>query len=382
MNGLRSFFTSEHFAAIHYATLPENEHLSSLQIGRNLEILNSDSDDWGLSDIVLIGCGEQRGHQQDMNVSRAPDAVRAALYKMYNWHGDVQIADAGNLLQGATLQDSRAALRTVLEDLHEAGKIAILIGGSQDLTLQQYQAFRKKEQTIDVAVMDMLIDLNEGEHTDDTNYLMELLTGPSNYIRNYSHIAFQSYYVNPTLLETLDKLRFDCYRLGRVRENLEDMEPVLRSCSMLSVDMNVLRFSEAPFLKNASPNGLFGDELCQLMRYAGMSQQMCSAGIYGYIPENDPQGIGAAQIAQMIWYFIDGYRLRKTESDWSQTENFRSFDLAFTGNKARFLQSKRSGRWWMQLMDGTYMPCSYQDFLSASNDQIPERWLREHERIV
>src|SRR5690606_25095201 len=123
-------------------------------------------------------------------------------------------------------------------------------------------------------------------------------------------------------------------------------------CSMLSVDMNVLRFSEAPFLRNASPNGLFGDELCQLMRYAGMSQQMCSTGIYGYIPENDPQGIGAAQIAQMIWYFIDGYRLRKTESDLSQIENFRSFDLAFTGNKARFLQSKRTGRWWMQLMDG------------------------------
>jgi len=382
MNGLRSFFASEHFAAVHYAALPENDHLSTLQIGKNLEILDSDSDNWGLSDIVLIGCGEQRGHNQDWPVSRAPDAVRAALYKMYNWHGDIQIADAGNLLQGATLQDSRAALRTVLEDIQEAGKVAVLIGGSQDLTLQQYQAFRKKEQTIDIAVLDMLIDLNEGEHTDDTNYLMDLLTGPSNFIRNYAHIGFQSYYVNPTLLETLDKLRFDCYRLGKVRENLEDMEPVLRSCSMLSVDMNVLRFSEAPFLKNASPNGLFGDELCQLMRYAGMSQQLCSTGIYGYHPENDPHGMGAALIAQMIWYFIDGYRLRKTESDLSQTENFRSFDLAFTGHKSRFLQSKRTGRWWMQLMDGSYIPCSYQDFLSASNDQIPERWLREHERIV
>ncbi len=377
MNGLDSFFAAKHFA-----TLGENDQLSPLQIGKSIEVLSDSSPDWGASDIVIVGCGEQRGHRNTGTISHAPDAVREALYRMYNWHTDISVADAGNLLQGLSPEDSKAALSAVLNDLQKAGKAVIVLGGSQDLTLQQYQAFRKLEQTIDIAVIDMLIDLNEGENTDDTNYLMELLTGPSNYIRNYSHIAFQSYYVNPILLETLDKLRFDCYRLGRVREDLEDIEPVLRRCSMLSVDMNALRRSEAPFLKNASPNGLFGDEMCQLIRYAGMSPNLNSLGIYGYYPENDADHTGAELIAQMIWYFLDGYRIRKLESTLTQTQDFRSFDLAFTGNKARFLQSKRTGRWWMQLMDDTYIPCSYKDYLSASNDEIPERWLREHERIV
>ena len=45
--------------------------------------------------------------------------------------------------QGATVDDTRAALRTVLHELHEAGKTVIVLGGSHDLTLQQYEAFKK-----------------------------------------------------------------------------------------------------------------------------------------------------------------------------------------------------------------------------------------------
>jgi len=28
------------------------------------------------------------------------------------------------------------------------------------------------------------------------------------------------------------------------------------------------------------------------------------------------------------------------------------------------------------------VPCTYNDYLVASNDEIPERWLREQERLL
>src|SRR5690606_3125417 len=116
---------------------------------------------------------------------------------------------------------------------------------------------------INATVADMLIDLDETEATTSRSFLMDMLTSTPNYIRHYSHIGFQSYYVHPQMLETLDKLRFDFFRLGRVREHMEDVEPVLRASDMFSFDINAVRYSDAPANSGDSPNGFTGDEACQ-----------------------------------------------------------------------------------------------------------------------
>jgi formiminoglutamase len=377
MNDLSMFFASKHFAEP-----PSNNAEHALQIGKRIMPVTEDRPDWSEADIILIGCGEQRGIAMDAGWSHAPDAVRAELYRMFDWHPSVKIADMGNLLEGATAGDTRAALRTVLSEIDAAGKTAVIIGGSHDLTLQQYDCFRKSEKTINAAVIDMLIDLEDNEGITDTGFLMDMLTGQPNFVRHFSHMGFQSYYVNPNMLETLDKLRFDCFRLGRVRENLEEMEPVLRNCDMASIDMKAVRLCDAPFLQDGSPNGFFGDEICQLARYAGMSDRMSSFGIYGYQPEHDAAFQSAKLVAQMIWYFIDGHRIRKQEADLSEREHFTDFHVSMSGHATLFLKSRKTNRWWMQLPEGNFVPCSYNDYLTAAADEIPERWFREQERVV
>jgi arginase family enzyme len=268
----------------------------------------------------------------------------------------------------------------VLHELELAGKTVILLGGSHDLTLQQYEAFKKSEKIINASVVDMLVDLNETEQITSRSFLMEMLTGSPNFIGHYNHIAFQSYYVNPVMLETLDKIRFDFFRLGKVREHIEDMEPVLRNSHLLSFDMNAVKYSDAPMNTMGSPNGLAGDEACLLTRFAGMSTELSSFGIYGFDETKDKDNMTATLAAQMIWYFVDGYYLRKNEAQLSDKNEFVEYHLQFTGNDIMFLKSKRTNRWWMQLPDGKFEPCSYNDYLLASENEIPERWLRVQER--
>jgi len=377
MDDLYAFFATKHFAE-----LPENDAAHDLQIGKRIQAVTDYNNDWSGADIVIIGCGEQRGRDMQAAWSPAADAVRKELYRMYDWHADIKVADMGNIREGATPGDTRAALRTVLAEVEAAGKIAVVIGGSHDLTLQQYDVFKRAEKTINAAVVDMKIDLEETEGISDAGFLMDMLTEQPNYIRHFSHLGFQSYLVNPHMLETLDKLRFDCFRLGHVRQDMEEMEPVLRHCDLLSIDLNAVRHCDAPFIKNGSPNGFFGDEICQIARYAGMSSKLSSFGIYGYLPENDTDGQGARLIAQMLWYFVDGYYVRRQEAALSDTEEFIEYNVALTGNDTLFLKSKRTNRWWMQLPDASYTPCSYKDYLTAGNNEIPERWFREQERIV
>lgn len=337
---------------------------------------------WEDADIVFIGCGEVRGDEEEAEHSNAPDAIREQLYQLYNWHNAVKIADAGNIRKGATIGDTRAALRTVLEELQQAGKLVVLLGGSHDLTLQQYEAFKKVGKVINASIADMLVDLDESELVTSRSFLMEMLTAQPNYIRHYNHIGFQSYYVHPRMLETLDKLRFDFFRLGRVREHFEDMEPVLRTTDLFSFDISAVRYSDAPVNTNGSPNGFTGDEACILTRYAGMSNQLSSFGIYGYEPRKDRYRMTAKLVSQMIWYFIDGYQIRKNEARLTDHEEFVEFYVTFTSNDTIFLKSKRTNRWWMKLPNGMFVPCSYNDYLLASNNEIPERWLREQERLL
>lgn len=377
MQDLHTFFAARHFTDTH-----SHIRYDPLQWGAQLQIASGESFNVYEADVVIVGCGETRGHSANGAYSTAPDAVRKELYALYNWHLGIRIADAGNILQGATADDTRAALRTVLHELHLADKIAIVIGGSHDLTLQQYEAFKKEHQLINAVIADALIDLDETEVITDRSFLLDMLTGEPNFVRHYTHLGFQSYYVHPRMLETLDKLRFDFHRVGRLRDELEEAEPALRSADLFSFDMNTVRFSDAPANAGGSPNGLSGDEACALMRYAGAATNLGSLGIYGYEPKADVHGMSAKLIAQMLWYFIEGLALRHKEASLEERDEFAEFHVRFTANDTAFLRSRRSGRWWMGLPDGTYIPCSYLDYQTACNDEMPERWLRAQERVV
>ncbi len=377
MQDLRPFFAARHF----FEDKSPN-HYDPLQWGHHTRFATGDEGwDWDDAGIVIIGCGERRGEDRASAYSAAPDAVREAFYRLYCWHPDVKIFDAGNILQGKTVDDTRAALRMVLSEVWEAGKTALVLGGSHDLTLQQYEAFRSARQMVTVAVADSLINLEEAEGVTAHSFLMDLLTAQPNYVRHYSHLGFQSYYIQPRMLETLDKLRFDFTRVGTLRSALEEAEPILRAADLFSFDLAAVRYPDAASNTGGSPNGLHGDEACALMRYAGMSSALQSVGLYGFDERQDVHRMTAELLAQMLWYFVDGRAVRAAEAPLSDRDQFIEYHVSFTSNDVTFLKSRRTARWWMSVADDRFVPCSYTDYLQACKDEIPERWLREHERI-
>ena len=82
----------------------------------------------------------------------------------------------------------------------------------------------------------------------------------------------------------------------------------------------------------------------------------------------------------MLWYLMDGMLKGKQEAALIETENFSEYKMAFAEVETTFLQSKKTGRWWMQLPEGNFIACSHRDYLLASQNEIPERWMRAVER--
>ena len=348
------------------------------QIGKAIETYEEEFPDLDAADIVLVGCTEQRGGAL-LHPSTAPMAVRTEFYNLFQWHQDIKLADIGDVKTGKANTDTYAALKMIVHELIEANKTVVVLGGSNDLALAQYYAFADDKKAVDAVGVDALIDINLESPFRSDNYLMELLTAEPNYMRHYNHIGFQSYYVHPRMLETMDKLRFDCFRVGTVKEHIDEMEPVIRNCSFMAFDISAIAHAFAP-ANHITPNGLSGEEACVLMQYAGMSPNMRSVGIYNYRPERDMEHLTAKQISQMLWYFMDGFSRNKREAKLEERESFNEFHTVFSNVDSIFLQSKKTGRWWMQLPDKQFIACSYRDYLTASNNDLPERWLRAQER--
>ncbi len=359
--------------------LNEDEGYNDGQLARHIAVYHTELPAVEEADIIIVGVRERRGQDIMSTPSAAPNIIRKHLYQLHYWHHDINIVDIGNIKTGAAIQDSYAAIKTVLAELLRMNKTVVLLGGSHDLTLAQYMAYKELEQVIEATCIDARIDLRSESPVRTENFLMEMLTGEPNLIRHYNHIAFQSYFVHPRMLETMDKLRFDCYRVGQVKEKMEEMEPVIRNTHLLSLDVSAIKYSDAPANQDC-PNGLSGEEACILARYAGLSTSLSSFGIYGYQPDKDVNELTAVQISQMLWYFIDGKSRSKQETPLDETANFNEYHTAFAEIDTVFLQSKKTGRWWMQLPGKKMIPCSYADYLHASQNEIPERWLRAQER--
>jgi arginase family enzyme len=359
--------------------LDEENGYTDGQYAKHMSIFVTDFPDLSEVDIILVGVNDMRGAGIPSTTGDAAMAIRNEFYRLHYWHPDIKIADIGDVKTGSSLSDTHAALKTVLQEMLRLGKPVVVIGGSHDLTLAQYEACKAQHMVIDATGIDARINLRGESQIRSENFLLDMLTSEPNMVRHYSHIAFQSYFVHPRMLETMDKLRFDCFRVGVVKEHIEEMEPVIRQTNLLSFDVCAIKHSDAP-ANGESPNGLTGEEACTLTRYAGMSTHLHSMGLYGYNPDLDVHNLTAKQMAQMIWYFVDGRSRTKSEPALAERSGFNEYHTAFAEVDTVFLQSKKTNRWWMQMPDRKFVACSYQDYVKASMNEIPERWLRIQER--
>ncbi len=354
-----------------------------------------------LSDIelVIIGVKEDRGAPDNKGCAEAPDLVRRYLYRLMPGNKKIKIADLGNIINGFEINDTYFALRTVLCELIRKGIIPIIIGGSQDLTLPNYQAYESLSKIVNIVQVDSLFDLGDADiksekPVDSHSYISRIITLKPNFLFTFTNIGYQTYFVSQNEMDLMKSLYFDIYRLGLVRSDLKETEPIIRNADILSFDLSSIRQSDAPGNANATPNGFLGEEACQLVRYAGLSDKLSSIGFYEINPGFDNNYQTVHLTAQMIWYFIDGFCNRQNELPYRNKENFIKLVVTIQDNTHDiiFYKSKKTEKWWMEIpcpnelkekFEQHYLlPCSVKDYQDACNDDIPDRWWQAYQKMM
>jgi arginase family enzyme len=343
--------------------------------------------------LALIGVSEERGAVRNDGCGRAPEIVREKLNNLKTAGYNYRILDLGNLREGETLKDTYAALSSVLVELNRHHILPIIVGGSQDLTFAQYTAYQKLEETVNIVSVDATFDLGSTEQPINSfSFLGKIVLHEPNFLFNFSNIGYQTYFVGHEQIELMNKLFFDAYRLGQVRNNLEEVEPVVRDADILSFDITAVRQSDAPGNGNASPNGFYGEEACRIIRYAGMSDKLSSLGIYEINPLYDNHDQTSHLAAQMIWYFIEGFYNRKKDVPLKNKSDFIKYHVPIKKDDQEivFYKSNKSERWWMEVpfhmnkvkyQRHHLVPCSYRDYETALKEELPERWWQAFQKI-
>ncbi len=351
-------------------------------------------------DIAIIGVLDGRNTINNEGCASGPDAIREKLYQLNEGAFQTKIVDLGNIVKGKTVSDTYIALKVVVAELIKKNIVPVILGGGQDLTYAQYMAYEELEQNVDLVCIDPYFDIDVdddsetgGIETTSGSYLNRIILHQPNYLFNYSNIGYQTYFASQESLKVMDKLYFDTHRLGDLMGNITKAEPIIRNANMVSFDIGAVRSSDACGNANATPNGFYGEEACQLIRYAGFNDKLTSIGFYEYNPSFDQNGQTAMLVAQMIWYFIDGFYNRKLDIPLNPKSQYLIYktNLKHEGHELVFVKSKKTDRWWMQVPYPNrgsknerfhWVPCDYEDYKNSVAGEIPDIWWRTYQKLI
>ena len=361
---------------------------SSQQLGSKVAFHTAeDFPDLDKIKIAIIGVLDNRGDStqtEEVDLSH----IRKELYGLFPGNWDASIADLGNILAGNDVSDTHFALRKVVASLIKKKIIPIVIGGSQDLTYPLYRAYDELEQMVNLVSIDSKFDFGkESDAVSTSSYLTKIIIEEPNNLFNFCNLGFQTYNNSQEEIDLIDKLFFEAYRLGEISNTITLSEPVFRDADLVSLDLTSVKSSASGNFTSFSPNGFSGKEICALSRYAGISDKVSLFGIFNH--NNSPQE--SVLVAQIIWYFIEGFHYRSNEYPFGSRENYIKYIIPLE-EELIFYKSNKTDRWWIEipfisngntkLKKSSLLPCSYEEYLGACNQEIPERWWKAQRKNI
>ncbi len=340
-------------------------------------------------DIAILGIEEER-NTTNKGCKLAPDSVREQFYKLMN-NTKLRIIDLGNLKLGKTLKDTYFAIADITFELINQDVFPIIIGGSQDLSYGMYNGLDRFNRLINFVSIDSKLDLGyEKNDFDSESYLGQIILEKGKNLFNFSNLGHQSYFCSTEELKLINKMKFDAYRLGYIRSHIADAEPILRDANLLSIDIKSIKQSDAPGHKTPMPNGFYSEEVCQLARYAGISDNLKCVGLFEVNPEYDLNNQTSALAAQIIWHFIDGFANR--ENDFPNDKDSRYTQHIVSLDKSEqdiiFYQNNHNKRWWLVVPNPqnnkktSIVACTQADYEMAVRQEIPEKWINTINKLM
>lgn len=290
--------------------------------------------------------------------------------------------DLGFLKKGNNFSDTLFATRDVIVHLMNENVCPIVISDNYYIPYAIYLAYEVQKKYITISSVEPSIKILKNNN----HYLPQILSRKDNTLFNYIVLGFQNYFTSQNELNAFHSHNFDSIQLGDLQANIIKTEPYLRDSDALFIHSSSMANVYFSDFDNISPNGITVKEACQLARYAGFNERLSS---FAYL-FNHEQQINVLSLAQIIWYFIDGFIARKNDYPASSIKKLSKYHVEVNKNNfITFFKSNKSGRWWLEIplpknnfKKKWLVACNEDDYLSAVNGVVPEKWYKYIQKVI
>lgn len=280
------------------------------------------------------------------------DGIRNILYNFHNHFEAIKIADIGNIKS----QDSEFILPAIKEII-EGGVIPIILGAPSHIV----QKLRHRLDTENSTIYHISNRLPE-YHSDD----------------KYEVLGFQRHLCGADRINNLEEVSKSSMSLAKMRAFPNIQEAILRDSNLAHFDGNVLKLGDNPASIESNTSGLTCAESCQVLKNVGGSHKLQLLNITNYeIIDERRQYASNLTIAEMLWYFLEGYAQKWQDHPSTNLESMQNFIVNSLESdiEMNFIKNEKTGRWWMA-SDNDFHACAYEEYLEASKGDIPNRLLR------
>jgi|GEM_PF-2137034 hypothetical protein len=306
--------------------------------------------------------------------------VVEVLGRMYSTWDKLSIYILGNLITSDNEAYNLASFREVAALLFKQGCIPIVVASS---TIYQAALFEARMLQGVPSLSIITSSLNEYLPNGAKSSWGEVKRFVLSSRGGVAFLGIQGYFSAASAEKQLEKHYLQVARLGSLRGAMHLAEPLLRDSSLLFVDLSSVKRSDFDSGISPTPNGLYAEELCQLMRYAGYSDGMEGVCIGGF---NEQQLSGnvvdCILVAQAAWHIFEGIASRRNERPGITAFASKEFYIELGEQEPltlNFLQSQNTGRWWLfvpsQNGEGRWVSCDAEDYEAAKHHELPFRWI-------
>lgn len=362
---------------------------SASLVFHRVHFYNSDDDiDLNQYDIAIMSLDEDRNSVKSTCNSVDFDEVRSNFYKLNAGSWGEKILDLGHVSKGDTVDDTYFLIKSLTADLLKSKTIPLIFGGSQDVVFPIYRAFDGIQYMINIASIDAKFDLGSAQEVfSNHSFVGKLIVDEPYNLFNYANLGYLTFYNAQEEIDLMDKLYFEAIRYGEMTNNISVIEPILRDSDLVSIDLSSVSSAQLADPSHNMPNGLNGIEICTSARYAGISDRSRCFHI------GEIQSISQSEnlyqlIAQLMWYFIEGYHLRQNETISVKNQNIISYKVPIDFQNDEylvFLHSRLSNKWWIKAPESysnnnsvnySLISCNEKDYIDTCNKIIPRRWYK------
>jgi hypothetical protein len=310
--------------------------------------------------------------------------LREALYSLFLPQKKIGIIDLGDIeITTGSVEENTEKAALGIKQILAQGTFPLVFAENMRYSYWLYEALKSQYCSISAAYIAPTANLgNVQEHLTEQNLVAHTFADLSRELSHLSILGYQIYLTDFKDVQLLERNYCEPLRLSTIRSDMNKAEAVLRDATLLCANVGAMRQSDAPAALQPSPNGLYTEEMCRLLRFAAFSNELKACFVGGFGFANDIRSQTSMLTAQMIWHIIEGIANRVKEHPLDAKSNCRCVQVEMGSENQHivFYQGKITQRWWMEIPAAEGAPkrivaCTQADYNQAAHSDVPDRWL-------